>query len=286
MTAIAFLGSVFSPHYAAARARGRAADPLDHACLNVHLAGPGGRWAMTERPRAAVAREATSLRIGPSALHWSGDVLTITVDERASPLPHPVRGTIRVRPRGLTGAGAHLDDSLRHRWRPIAPSCRVEVAFDAPAQRWSGEGYLDSNDGDAPLEQDFRRWDWARVGDGAGRVAILYDTFPRAGAGRALAFRLGAGGSLEPFTPPPRQPLAPSLWRLPRFARGAARVERTLLDAPFYARSAIETRLDGGLARGVAESIDLDRFRSPLVQAMLHARAPRGGVRRSRRSVP
>ena len=47
-----------------------------------------------------------------------------------------------------------LDGAARHRWSPIAPCARIEVALDRPASRWSGVAYCDTNEGDAPLEAE------------------------------------------------------------------------------------------------------------------------------------
>ena len=56
---------------------------------------------------------------------------------------------------------------------------------------------------------------------------------------------------------------------------GQARVVRTLVDAPFYSRSEIRTRLLGREATAVHESLSLDRFASPAMYAMLPFRVPR-----------
>ena len=90
LTIIAFIGSVFSPYYALARAAAGAADPLNHCALNVALYGERGkRWAMTERGRAArAARRARVCSIGPSALRWDGDRARRSTSTRvAVPLP-------------------------------------------------------------------------------------------------------------------------------------------------------------------------------------------------------
>ncbi|MEQ8516068.1 MAG: hypothetical protein RIC38_10725, partial [Chromatocurvus sp.] len=52
LTIIVFVGSVFSPYYAAARRRGPT-DPGNHCAINAVLYNPGGRkvWALTERGR-------------------------------------------------------------------------------------------------------------------------------------------------------------------------------------------------------------------------------------------
>ena len=53
------------------------------------------------------------------------------------------------------------------------------------------------------------------------------------------------------------------------------KVAKTWIDAPFYARSALDTRLFGEDVRAVHESLSLARFRSPIVQSMLPYRMPR-----------
>jgi carotenoid 1,2-hydratase len=48
-----------------------------------------------------------------------------------------------------------------------------------------------------------------------------------------------------------------------------------MLDAPFYTRAAVRTRIDGEETTGVHEALDLRRFRSPLLKPMLAVRVPR-----------
>ena len=112
--------------------------------------------------------------------------------------------------------------------------------------------------------------------DGA---AILYNATRLVGGEQSLALRVGPGGTIAPFDPPPRAALPSTLWRLPRRTRADAghtpRLLQTLTDAPFYARSVIETRLHGETVQGVHESLSLQRFRAPWVQAMLPFRIPR-----------
>ncbi|WP_254452553.1 carotenoid 1,2-hydratase [Roseicella sp. DB1501] len=233
---------------------------------------------MTERRSAALGRSDASLRIGPSALHWDGDVLTAEFAESAAPLPRPVRGRVRLRPEAPGHRGFLLDAAGRHRWRPIAAAARVEVELDQPRLRWSGPGYFDSNDGDAPLEEDFRRWDWCRAPLRRG-AAVLYNVVRRDGSAQSLALRVHPSGAIEDMPAPPVAALPRSRWWLDRPTRAdpgpAPRVVQTLQDAPFYARSVIETRLCGEAATAVHESLDLDRFRAPWVQAMLPFRIPR-----------
>jgi carotenoid 1,2-hydratase len=274
-TVIGFVGSVFSPYYALARARG-VAEPENHVALNVALYGPRRAWAMTERGAGALVRGAERLAVGPSAMAWDGTALTVRFDERSAPLPRRLRGTVRLFPAALGAETFPLDAAGLHRWTPIAPAARVEVALDEPSLAWSGHGYLDTNTGDEPLERGFSRWDWARA-EARGEAAILYDAWRRDGSRLALALRARADGTLERVAMPeasalPRTPL----WRIRRTAHGEApRVTATLEDTPFYARSTIATRLFGMDARAVHESLDLDRFSRAWVKALLPFRMPR-----------
>lgn len=266
---------MFSPYYAAARRRGTT-DPENYCALNVALYGRRKRWTMTERGRAAVHRNAASFAIGPSALSWNGDTLTIDIDEITVPIPSRVRGRVRVHPKAMTSDAFALDTPRQHHWWPIAPCARVEVTLKQPALSWSGEGYLDSNFGSVPLEQSFLRWDWSRapLRDGA---AVLYDVTCRDGSEHSLALRFGAGGRAEDFAHPPSVALPPNGWRVARSTRsdGTARVIDTLENAPFYARSLIATRLLGEDTTAMHESLALDRFANRVVQLMLPFRMPR-----------
>ncbi len=290
LTVIAFIGSVFSPYYAWARRRGHGlADPLNHCAMNVALyARPGstprGRWAMTERGRAAVERSATRLQIGASSMAWEGDALVVTIDETTVPWPTRLRGRITLRPDALMHQSYPLDPQGLHAWRPIAPCAQVEARFTEPGLHWRGTGYLDSNRGQRPLEQDFAHWDWSRAALADKRSAVLYDVQRTDGSALALALAFDAQGRAEPFAPPPAVTLPATGWRMPRATRsddggggggGGARVEQTLEDAPFYSRSVLRTRLLGEDAAAVHESLSLKRWARPVVQAMLPFRMPR-----------
>ena len=122
---------------------------------------------------------------------------------------------------------------------------------------WSGPGYLDTNWGARPLEADFSRWDWCRApmpdsSDKAG-AAILYNATRREAGEQSLALRVSAAGAVEPFAPPPRVALKPTLWRVPRATRAdagqAVTVRQTLEDAKLEKDEIDEVVLVGGMTR-------------------------------------
>jgi carotenoid 1,2-hydratase len=298
LTLIAFIGSVFSPYYAAARRRGPTR-PENHCAFNVALYSTSAkgaaqgrtptRWAMTERGEAALARETNMLAIGPSRLDWDGQTLTATIDEVTCPWPSRLRGTVRLHPAAMARHAVQLDASGRHRWRPLAPIARVEVQLDKPCLRWSGHGYLDSNAGDEPLEDGFDGWHWSRArvaargprhGSDADTV-VFYETTRRDGSENAFAIRFDATGHDHAVALPPTVSLPGTGWRIARSTRGessspaAARVLRTLEDTPFYARSLLATQWQGESATAMHESLSLTRFRAPWVRALLPFRMPR-----------
>ena len=267
---------MFSPYYAWSR-RGGGGDPLRHCAINISLHGPrSNRWAFTERGTSAVSRGADWLTIGPSALAWDGNALRITLDEVVAWFPARIRGTVTVRPESMTGHTILLDAAGRHRWSPLAPRSRVEVELQHPEARWQGAGYLDTNAGAAPLEQDFVHWHWscARLRTGA---MIHYDVTRRDGSRLPVALHIDAAGHATEREAPPVQALKASRWGVARqtLTDGAARVTRTLLDSPFYVRSVIATEVMGEPATAMHESLMLDRFEAPWVQAMLPFRVPR-----------
>lgn len=264
---------MFSPYYAAARRRGPA-DPLAHVAMNVALLGPGTRrWAMTERSERALQRSATRLSIGPSQLLWQDGALEMTIDEIAVPWPRRLRGHVRLLlPPALNSTAHALDAAGRHRWRPIAPAARVQVAFEAPACRWEGSAYFDTNTGTRALEQDFKGWQWSREALAGGGCRIHYDVARRDGSQLALALQAGPDGLLHTTEAGAAAPLATTRWGITRQARGALALERTLEDGPFYARSQLAGPQGAG---AVHESLSLDRFASRWVQALLPFRMPR-----------
>jgi carotenoid 1,2-hydratase len=275
LTIIAFIGSVFSPYYKLS-GRGR---PDNHCAINVSLNGPrGSAWAMTERPATRVDRSADHFAVGPSGLRWDGDTLVIDIAEISAPLPYKVRGTVRVRPEMIGTTAFALDPAGRHRWHPVAPRAHVEVEMTHPGVRWSGAGYFDSNFGDEPLEDGFDDWHWSRA-HLKNDVAVLYEGRRRDGTPFDLALRFDRHGRWHDVVQPAPAALPRTGWLVKRATRADAgsspKVLKTWIDAPFYARSTLSTRLFGEDVQAVHESLSLGRFRSPIVQSMLPYRMPR-----------
>jgi carotenoid 1,2-hydratase len=279
---IFFIGSVFSPYYAHARARatarGTAADPWNFCAVNVALTGATQRWCMTERPRHRVRAGASALQIGRSTLQRCDGGYRLDLQERGSRLPWPVRGSVHLQPTLQPGVAFSLDGAGHHHWEPIAPRARVRVELLEPRQSWCGEAYFDSNHGDRALEQDFTGWQWSRSAIPTGSI-VFYETQHRTEPASTLALRFAADGvaALEPLPRPAR--LAASGWGIQRQARSedasVTHVLRTLLDAPFYARSLLSARLDGYPVVSVHESLNLERFSRRWVRCLLPFRMPR-----------
>ena len=276
---------MFSPYYAQARRRG-AADPRNHCAFNVALNGAVGRWSMTERGGAQLRTGPDLLQIGPSAVHWDGRAFDFRIAETGCPLPRALRGRVLVQPSCLPARQFALDAQGRHRWSPLAPRARIDVHFEQPSLRWQGEAYLDSNAGSRPLEQDFRGWTWSRAALPGG-TAVFYDVQPLRDPPRAWSLQFDAGGAARALLPPASSVLPASLWGIARHTRceppHRARVLRTLVDAPFYARSLLSTRIAGRAVTAVHESLNLERFRSRWVQTLLPFRMLRAG--RARRAA-
>lgn len=281
LSLIALLGSVFSPYYAAARARTGAAEPLAHCSMNVALYGPRhDGWAFTERGAGAVQREAQALSIGPSAMRWQGGALSVEFDEVTAPFGARLAGRIRLFPEEMGDGGAvHLDAAGRHRWWPIAPAARAEVELSHPSIRFRGAAYLDANGGDAPLEDDFVGWDWSRVASRE-RAVVTYDVTRRDGTRLLFARSFERGGKIRDGVPVVGRPIEPTLWGLGRTVHAgperAPELIRTLEDTPFYARSLVRASYLGERAVGTHETLALDRFQSRWVQFLLPFRMKRG----------
>ncbi len=272
---IGFIGSVFSPWYAWSGRR----DPADHCCINVVSYGPGGRFTMTDRGRAALHQSRDALQVGPSRMAWQGGSLVIDINEVSGlPLISRVQGQIRLTPTAITEVEARLTANGGHIWRPFAPSARIEVDL-SQGHRWTGHGYFDANFGTAALEADFKRWTWGRYPRAHGGTTCFYDGIRVDGSTLALALDIASNGTAAQIDPPPLSRLSRTAWRITRDTRCDAgakpRQTKALLDAPFYSRSLVQTQIKGETVVGVHEALDLGRFRSPMIKAMLAVRVPR-----------
>ncbi len=234
---------------------------------------------MTERSRRQIRRDASEFVIGPSQVRWSGDALEVRISEVCAPLPWRLEGCVRLIPQGLCDFVAPLDRAGRHRWGPIAPCARVEVDLSHPAARWQGHAYMDSNEGDEPVDRAFVDWDWSRASLAGGDTAVIYDVREPQGAGRVIARRFRPDGGHEPFEAPPRHSLPSSMWRIGRSVRAEASAPpvlmETLEDTPFYVRSKIRSRLLGEEVISIHETLDVPRVTSLPVRLMLPFRMPR-----------
>ncbi|WP_345791024.1 carotenoid 1,2-hydratase [Gymnodinialimonas phycosphaerae] len=271
---IGFIGSVFSPWY---RWSGRE-NPANHCCLNVATYGRGGRWTMTDRGEEALGLSRDALQIGPSAMVWKGDRLEVQINEVSTPHAQRVKGTVTIHPSAVTDREMLLSDDGAHVWRPFAPTARIEVALNRPGWTWSGHGYFDANFGTRALEADFNYWTWGRfpLRDGS---ACFYDLDRRDGTSLAAGVGFAADGTPHAIPLPPKQRLKRPLWMVRRDTRSDADFRphqvKPMLDAPFYNRSAIRTKINGEETTGVYEALDLDRFRGPWLMPMLAVRVPR-----------
>ncbi len=277
ITLIAFVGSVFSPYYAWARKRGRA-NPDNHCALNVAIYSPGhGRWSMTERGQRHCARSARQFTIGPSQLSWDGDCLTIHINEVGVPIPRRIQGRIKLWPQQLFGYCTALDEAGRHRWGPLAPASRIEVALDAPELKWQGHAYLDSNEGDEPVEQGFHTWNWSRARMRDGSTLVFYDMQAPGTTDRVLSLRFTPNSTVAPIETPAVQRLPRSAWRMERRMRsdGPVHVHEQLEDTPFYQRALLQFDHAGERLLAFHETLSVPRLVSPVVQAMLPWRMPR-----------
>jgi carotenoid 1,2-hydratase len=212
-------------------------------------------------------------------MEWQNGTLVIDVNEiSALPLVSKVRGQIRLTPTALTEVEAKLTDDARHIWRPFAPSAKIEVDL-TQGHSWTGHGYFDANFGTAALEADFRRWTWGRFPRANGGSTCFYDGIRADGSTLALGLDIAADGAVQVIEPPPLTPLKRTAWGISRDTRcdsGATpRQTMAMLEAPFYSRCLVQTQIGGETVQGVHEALDLTRFRSPLIKAMVAIRVPR-----------
>ena len=274
LTIIGFVGSVFSPYYASARKRGLA-EPENHCAINVALYGTKRRWAMTERTKRHVSRNANSFVVGPSSMRWEDDELVIAISETCVPWPFALRGSVRLKANHIYDAPVSLNNAGQHFWQAVAPQARVVVDFENPNSSWEGNAYHDMNWGDEPIERGFKNWTWARATTNRG-VEVLYDLERHDGSAHrfGLCFQKG---EVSARNVPAVHGLARGFWGMKRTAPSetAPRLIATLEDAPFYTRNHVALTLDGVACEAIHESLSLDRFVHPLVQLMLPFRMPR-----------
>lgn len=236
---------------------------------------------MTERGCGALTRGPSHVRIGPSSAVWRDGRLICTFDEITVPIPTRVKGRIVLEP-GRAGAETPLalDPAGRHLWWPAAPRARIDVQFERPQQHWRGDAYYDGNFGDRPPEQDFLGWQWSRARL-ADETAIFYDLRYRDGTGHGLAKAFAPDAAVRDIAAPPPMALPKGLWGMEGAARSDPGVRPALamrlVDAPFYTRSLLHTRLGGENAVMMHESLSLARLTKPWVRLMLPFRMPRRG---------
>ena len=233
---------------------------------------------MMDRGRAALRQSERSIRIGPSSLDWDGERLLIRIDERATPEGTALRGTVTIRPRGVTAVEVPLKADGSHVWRPLAPASDIEVRLDRPGWSWDGHGYLDSNFGTSAIERDFRYWHWGRFPVPDGRV-IFYECELMDGSETRVALHFDDHGNVRPIAPPPLARMRRSAWGLRRETRADAgatpRVVRSMISAPFYQRAVVETVIDGHRTQGVWEALDGPKFAAWWMKPLLALRVPR-----------
>ncbi len=308
LTIIAFVGCVFSPFYANARRQNspNRVDPMKHCAINVALytvadgqqvnRQAAHQWVLTEcdglgglgQKSRLVERDATRFKVSNTTLQWDGQQLTIDIDELNIPFPapafmqapfaKPLRGKVVVTPLTMFTDSYPLDAQHRHQWRPIAPLARVEVQMSSPALSWQGAAYWDSNYGSEPLETAFTAWDWSRTkpANNGDSTLIVYDLTRTDGTNFKLAKRFSAdasGAHVHDVAPPPPATLSRSGWGITRRTvcdEGAKPVViKTAEDTPFYARSIVNTQINGASVTMFHESLSMKRFSTRWVQMLL-----------------
>ncbi len=233
---------------------------------------------MTERGQKQLIQTKDSLKVGPSSFNWENEKLVIRVNEISTPHFDRLEGTITIKPTIIYDLEVCLTNDGAHVWRPFAPSAEIEVNINKKGWSWKGHGYFDGNFGTRALEQDFTYWTWARFPKVDGSIAF-YDATIRGGDPLSIALKFNNDGSVEEVTAPPETYLPRSLWAVKRKTRADSgykpRQIKHMLDAPFYTRSAIKTKVYGEELIGVHEALDLNRFANPLLKPMLALRVPR-----------
>lgn len=233
---------------------------------------------MTDRGEDALDLSDDTLQIGPSSMHWDGDKLIVDINEISTPHAQAIRGTVTIRPSAITGIELPLTEDGAHIWRPFGPVSDIEVKLNRSGWNWSGHGYFDANFGTRALEADFDYWTWGRFPTSKG-AACFYDAARRDGSELAAAIRFDKTGQAQAMEAPPKAKISRPFWGVRRETRADGgfqpRQVKAMLDAPFYNRSAVKTRINGEESIGVHEALDLTRFRKPWLMPMLAVRVPR-----------
>ena len=234
---------------------------------------------MTDRGKSALRQSEDLFQVGPSSMRWNKDRLIIDVNEiSALPMISRVRGQIIVNPMAVTSVELALTNDGAHIWRPFSPTAKITVDLNGKGWQWEGHGYFDSNFGTRALEEDFSYWTWGRYPTKGGSTCF-YDATRLDGSELAAGIHFDEAGNADHITLPPKVPLKRSLWTVSRETRADNGYKPTqvknMLDAPFYSRSAVKTRLDGEETIGVHEALDLVRFRNPFMKPILAVRVPR-----------
>lgn len=303
LSVIFFVGSVFSPDYAARLRRGEVARAEEHVAVNVALYDRDKRlaWVMSEYgPSALIAGDDDGPHIATSRVErLANGGLRLTLRERTAPflvaltgVGTPIAGTIQLEPHAppldpielASGGGRE-----QHWWQARMPRARARVRFTRPDWSFDGVGYHDVNHGDGRLERAFSSWSWARFHDAA-RTTILYALHERDRPARALVVdaRDNRPAIVQPalLLPEGERRRAPWGLPLPRWfaldSEGATlrcSVGRLYEASPFYARYQAALAVRGGAepreARGVGEYLDLDRFDSRGIQFLLRFKTRR-----------
>lgn len=278
---IIFVGSVFSPYYLRERKLNPSgADPNNFCSFNVAIYSKKNKiWTMTEFSEKHTSRTDSSYNVGNSQIRWNGSEVEILIDEISTPIPRKIKGKVKLSSDKFFLYSTWLDDSKKHRWGPIAPSAKIEVDFPDLGINWSGHGYMDSNEGDEPLENPFFGWNWARTTLEDGSALVFYDIKQKVGRERVLPLRFFLNGDVKRIPPPPREDLPDTAWFITRFMRAEparpAHIVRSLEDTPFYSRCLLSVGLLGDRHLVLHETLNLKRFSKSLTQLMLPWRMPR-----------
>ncbi len=308
LSAIFFIGSVFSPDYALRLDRGEAVRAQEHLGVNIALYHRGRRvaWVMSEYgPEDLRALGEHGPAIAGSAIEPGIGTLRLHLRDRSAPFltvlagaGTPVEGEVEFAPLAGPAGASELaaTGATRHVWRVPMPRARVSVRFRRPDFSFSGIGYHDVNAGEGRLEKDFARWSWARF-HAADRTVVLYAVRPRKGhdAGLVLDQRDGDGPTAPTLVAAPEEGehrrvgwgmRLPSWFSL-RDGQLCCHPGQLLEAAPFYARylGALSER-GRLLGSGIGEYLDLDRFRSPGIRFLLRFRMRRIGARSSLFAAP